>query len=55
MVACRQLGLEGLVAKRLDSIYWPGERSKYWVKAKCPVARVPRAAASERGSQDSRC
>jgi ATP-dependent DNA ligase len=36
MVACGQLGLEGLVAKRLDSIYRPGERSKHWVKAKCP-------------------
>jgi ATP-dependent DNA ligase len=29
MSACGQLGLEGLVAKRLDSIYRPGERSKH--------------------------
>lgn len=33
--ACDQLGLEGLVAKRLDSRYEPGVRSKYWIKAKC--------------------
>lgn len=33
--ACTELGLEGLVAKRLDSRYQPGVRSKYWVKAKC--------------------
>jgi ATP-dependent DNA ligase len=40
MAACGQLGLEGLVAKRLDSVYRPGERSKYWVKAKCPDWRA---------------
>ena len=33
--ACDQLGLEGLVAKRLDSRYEPGVRSKHWIKAKC--------------------
>lgn len=33
--ACTQLGLEGLVAKRLDGRYEPGVRSKAWVKAKC--------------------
>ena len=33
--ACTSLGLEGLVAKRLDSRYEPGVRSKHWVKAKC--------------------
>lgn len=33
--ACTELGLEGLVAKRLDSRYEPGLRSKRWVKAKC--------------------
>src|SRR5438128_1469308 len=43
MAACGQLGLEGLVAKRLDSIYRPGERSKQWVKAKCPDWRVEHA------------
>jgi bifunctional non-homologous end joining protein LigD len=30
----RSLGLEGVVAKRKDSIYVPGERSKDWVKLK---------------------
>ena len=35
--ACHTLGLEGLVAKRLDSPYEPGVRSKAWVKAKCPA------------------
>jgi bifunctional non-homologous end joining protein LigD len=33
--ACTALGLEGLVAKRLDGRYEPGVRSKAWVKAKC--------------------
>lgn len=33
--ACQALGLEGLVAKRIDSKYEAGKRSKYWVKAKC--------------------
>jgi bifunctional non-homologous end joining protein LigD len=33
--ACTALGLEGLVAKKLDSRYEPGVRSKTWVKAKC--------------------
>jgi ATP-dependent DNA ligase len=37
MAACVEVGLEGLVAKRLDSIYRSGERSRDWVKAKCPV------------------
>lgn len=32
--ACRQQGLEGVVAKRLDSIYRPGTRSPDWVKVK---------------------
>jgi bifunctional non-homologous end joining protein LigD len=33
--ACDALNLEGLVAKRLDSPYQAGVRSKLWVKAKC--------------------
>jgi len=33
--ACTALQLEGLVAKRSDSRYEPGVRSKRWVKAKC--------------------
>jgi bifunctional non-homologous end joining protein LigD len=43
MAACGQLGLEGLVAKRLDSTYRPGERSRDWVRAKCPAWRVDHA------------
>ena len=30
------LGLEGIVAKRLDSIYKPGRRSSAWIKIKSP-------------------
>jgi bifunctional non-homologous end joining protein LigD len=30
----RRLGLEGVVAKRSDSLYVPGERSDAWVKVK---------------------
>jgi bifunctional non-homologous end joining protein LigD len=33
--ACTELGLEGLVAKRLDGRSYPGERRPVWVKAKC--------------------
>jgi bifunctional non-homologous end joining protein LigD len=33
--ACQELGLEGLVAKRLTSRYQPGRRSPHWIKAKC--------------------
>jgi bifunctional non-homologous end joining protein LigD len=32
--AVRQLGLEGLVAKRRDSLYEPGKRSDAWVKVR---------------------
>ncbi|HET6795197.1 MAG TPA: non-homologous end-joining DNA ligase [Acidimicrobiales bacterium] len=32
--ASRQLGVEGLVAKRLDSPYEEGRRSRHWVKVK---------------------
>lgn len=34
MQASRDLGLEGVVAKRRDSIYRPGARSSSWVKVK---------------------
>lgn len=34
--SCVELGLEGLVAKRLTGRYRPGTRSPDWVKAKCP-------------------
>ncbi len=33
--ACRQLGLEGFMAKRLDALYEPGKRSPAWSKIKC--------------------
>lgn len=36
-----QLELEGLVAKRLGSVYKPGERSEDWVKVKRPGAIPP--------------
>ena len=32
---CSAMGLEGLVAKRLDSKYLPGRRSESWTKIKC--------------------
>ena len=32
--ACRELGLEGVVAKRLDSRYLPSRRSRSWIKVK---------------------
>jgi bifunctional non-homologous end joining protein LigD len=32
--ATRRLGLEGVVAKRLDSVYEPGRRSRSWLKIK---------------------
>jgi bifunctional non-homologous end joining protein LigD len=33
--ACRDLGLEGFMAKRLDAPYEPGKRSPAWSKIKC--------------------
>jgi ATP-dependent DNA ligase len=30
--AVRKLGLEGIVGKRIDSVYEPGERSGAWIK-----------------------
>src|SRR5205814_6283698 len=32
--ASREQGLEGVMAKRLDSIYEPGKRSRAWLKVK---------------------
>jgi bifunctional non-homologous end joining protein LigD len=32
--ACRDQGLEGVVAKRLDSVYRPGTRSPDWIKVR---------------------
>ncbi|MDQ1399741.1 MAG: bifunctional non-ous end joining protein LigD, partial [Acidimicrobiaceae bacterium] len=33
--ACRDLGLEGFMAKQLDAPYQPGKRSPAWSKIKC--------------------
>ena len=38
LAAAREQGLEGVVAKRTESIYVPGTRSRHWVKVKL-VAR----------------
>jgi bifunctional non-homologous end joining protein LigD len=35
MEACRELGLEGFMAKRRDAPYLPGRRSSAWWKMKC--------------------
>jgi len=37
--AARAQGLEGLVAKRLDSPYYPGKRTSCWIKVKFQVAQ----------------
>ena len=42
-VACVQIGLEGIVAKRCTSRYRPGVRSADWVKAKSPTWREDHA------------
>ena len=34
LAATRELGIEGVVAKRLDSTYLPGQRNSSWVKVK---------------------
>ena len=42
-VACAELGLEGLVAKRMESRYRPGQRSRDWVKLKTTTWREQHA------------
>jgi bifunctional non-homologous end joining protein LigD len=39
LIACSELGVEGVVAKRLDGRYRPGQRSTDWIKVKTPVWR----------------
>ncbi len=39
IVACDQLDIEGVVAKRVDSVYQPGKRSAHWIKVKTPAWR----------------
>ncbi len=34
------LGLEGIMAKRLDSPYLPGKRSRCWLKIKPALSRI---------------
>ncbi|WP_420847110.1 hypothetical protein [Nonomuraea basaltis] len=38
--ASRQLGLEGIVCKRLSAPYRPGHRSPAWRKVKAPGSRM---------------
>ena len=42
--ACVEMGLEGLMAKRLDGRYYPGERRRVWVKAKTTAWKSAHAA-----------
>jgi bifunctional non-homologous end joining protein LigD len=35
LAACREIGMEGYVAKRADAPYVPGRRSSAWIKVKC--------------------
>ena len=37
--AVRKLGLEGVVGKRIDSTYEPGERSGAWIKLRTNMER----------------
>ncbi len=37
----QRLGLEGIVSKKTDSRYLPGQRSPSWVKRVCPGAKTP--------------
>ena len=39
LAACREVGMEGYVAKRADAPYLPGRRSSAWVKVKCVKRR----------------
>jgi bifunctional non-homologous end joining protein LigD len=43
LVECERLGLEGLVAKRVDSRYEAGKRSRAWLKLKCEDWRADHA------------
>ncbi len=49
LTGCLDLGLEGLVAKRADSTYRPGQRSPDWVKLKTPEWRAAHAERRVRG------
>jgi bifunctional non-homologous end joining protein LigD len=47
--ACAEHGVEGIVAKRLDSPYRPGQRSGDWLKVKTAEWRVAHAPRRHRG------
>jgi bifunctional non-homologous end joining protein LigD len=49
--AVRKLGLEGVVAKRIDSIYEPGERSGAWMKLLTNGSRSPSSGARSRSTR----
>ncbi|HEX3623477.1 MAG TPA: hypothetical protein VHT97_14275, partial [Acidimicrobiales bacterium] len=55
MEACRQLGLEGFMAKRVDATYSVGKRSTAWWKMKCGRRRefVVGGWSSGQGSRES--
>lgn len=44
LIACDQLDIEGVVAKRVDGRYIPGQRSSAWIKVKTPNWRDRHAA-----------
>ena len=46
--ACAEHGVEGIVAKRLDSPYRPGQRSGDWLKVKTAEWRVAHASRRHR-------
>jgi bifunctional non-homologous end joining protein LigD len=56
LAASREQGLEGVVAKRLDSRYEPGRRSGAWVKVKNTLRQSMRTGwcASDPGARTSR-
>ncbi len=50
LTGCLELGSEGVVAKRADGRYRPGQRSADWVKLKTPEWRSVRAERRVQGS-----
>lgn len=43
LASCNELGLEGVIVKRLDSVYRPGVRSRDWLKFKTDSWRAAHA------------
>ena len=48
-------GLEGIVSKRLASIYRPGQRSRSWIKTRCAGRRMSLSRAGSSAKNCSRC